>query len=92
MPARKPSKNKPARGVERSIMAKRIMTFSPMVEGDPFVASIEGFPSFVFFAGSPMAAHKKAEDFRREQYERVLGTLALAEADEKLNGGDNAAQ
>lgn len=65
-----------------NILEQKIHTFSPMQDGQRFVAIINGFPAH-FFGNTAMQAHKAADDWRLIHTKRFAGKKFPAELVEK---------
>ena len=54
------------------MMKARILTWTPMQSGQPFIAMIEGAPWVRFTAPTAMAAYKKADEFRKDSAAKAV--------------------
>lgn len=65
---------------DHPLMRQRILTWTPMQEGQPAIAMIEGASTVIFKAPTPFAAHKAADKWRREECERAMRASAAVRA------------
>ena len=72
---------------DHPLVQARILTWTPMQSGQPYIAMIEGAPWVRFTAPTALAAYKKADEFRKESAERTLKSV-----ESKLRGAEARAK
>lgn len=57
---------------DHPLVQARILTWTPMQSGQPYIAMIEGAPWVRFTAPTALAAYKKADEFHKESAAKAL--------------------
>lgn len=71
------------------LLSARIKVFSPMVEGDPYIALIGGL-HLPFFGETPMQVTRKADEWRRQEYENLTSRAQRRQDAEALSAAGGA--